>query len=126
VTEQVLIAQLELNKPFGTQICQQMVEAIKKIGFAEQDIVNLPEFEQAEFSLIQDPYTADHNLMGSWYDDNKHRLGQIQFNSDGSFYAEYDIVQPHPSKKKWFVEGMSAWGNRGDIRTEAKLLPALE
>jgi hypothetical protein len=49
-------------------------------------------------------------------------IGQIQFNSDGSFYAEYDVVQPHPSKKQFFVEAINAWGHENNIKTEAKLL----
>ena len=60
--------------------------------------------------------------MGYWYNDKKQRVGQIQFNSDGSFYAEYDVVQPHPSKKQFFVEAIIAWGRDDNIKTEAKLL----
>jgi len=37
------------------------------------------------------------------------RIGRLQFNSDGTFYAEYDVVKTHPGKSKWFVEGVTAW-----------------
>jgi hypothetical protein len=43
-------------------------------------------------------------------------------NSDGTFYAEYDVVKPHPEKAKWFVEGVTAWGKADQIKSEAKLL----
>lgn len=116
------IAQRQLQ---GRQICQEMHKALLKIGFKEIEIDSYPEFDKAEFSLIKDPYTADENLTGYWYDRRKQRIGNIQFLSDGSFYAEYDVVKPHPSKKQWFVEAVNAWGKDGHIKTEAKLLPAL-
>jgi len=123
---QVLLSyQFEQHKLLGAQICQAMLKAIIKIGFSENEIGMLPEFEKAEFTLIKDPYTADENLVGYWYDQHKQRVGNIQFLSDGSFYAEYDIVKPHPTKKQWFVEAVSAWGKGGHIKTEPKLLPAL-
>jgi hypothetical protein len=125
-TSTQLCESIEKMSHYGKQVCQSMIEAINKLGFSDESIVDLPEFSQATFSLTTDPFTFDDNLTGTWYDQNKHRLGQIQFNSDGSFYAEYDIVKPHPTKKQWFVEGMSAWGNSEVIKTEAKLLPSLE
>lgn len=124
-TQILLENQLEKHMLLGKQICQEMWQAMSKIGFQETDIDGIPDFEQAEFKLVKDPYTADENLAGLWYDQHKQRIGNIQFNSDGSFYAEYDIVRPHPSKKNWFVEAMSAWGNKGHIKTEAKLLPTM-
>ncbi|MDO8828096.1 hypothetical protein [Methylophaga sp.] len=112
-------------KDYGNHVCQTMNEAIDKLGFKDGIVTELPVFSHATFSLTTDPYTADDNLTGIWYDKNRQRIGQIQFNSDGSFYAEYDIVQPHPTKNQWFVEGISAWGNRDLIKTEPKLLPSL-
>lgn len=125
-TETPAYKQFQQYKSLGQQICQEMLVAIRKTGFSETDFNGAPEFEQAVFSLTKDPYTADENLTGFWYDKHKQRIGQIQFNSDGSFYAEYDIVKPHPTKQQWFVEAMSAWGKSGNIKTEAKLLPAAQ
>ena len=51
------------------------------------------------------------------------RIGRLQFNSDGTFYAEYDVVKNHPTKPKWFIEGITAWGKVDNIKAEAKLLP---
>ncbi len=122
-THVLLKNQLDNHRLLGKLICQEMWLAMSKIGFQETDVDDIPDFEKAEFRLVKDPYTADENLAGLWYDKYKQRIGNIQFNSDGSFYAEYDIVRPHPSKKKYFVEAMSAWGSNGHIKTEAKLLP---
>ncbi|MGR9053510.1 MAG: hypothetical protein ACU84J_12760 [Gammaproteobacteria bacterium] len=124
--EQVKL-EFERHRQLGSDICMEMLKAIQKMGFPEEQIQGLvPNFEQAQFSLVKDPYTTHENLTGSWFDGNRQRVGNIQFLSDGSFYAEYDIVKPHPVKKQWFVEGISAWGREGMIKTEAKLLPAVE
>ena len=71
---------------------------------------------------MTDPYTQHQDLVGFWYGQDKRRVGQIQFHGDGSFYAEYDVVQPHPSKRHYFVEAINAWGRDGNIKTEARLL----
>lgn len=114
------------HRHLGQQICAAIQEEIKNTGFIEDDINGIPEFDQADFSLKKDPFTAQENLTGYWYDERKRRIGNIQFLSDGSFYAEYDVVKPHPTKKQWFVEAIIAWGKEGLIKTEAKLLPSLQ
>lgn len=117
--------QLKSHQLQGKQICMEMHDALLKIGFQETEIDNYPDFDKAVFSLVKDPYTANENLTGYWYDRHKQRIGNIQFLSDGSFYAEYDVIKPHPSKKQWFVEAINAWGKDNHIKTEAKLLPTL-
>ena len=114
--------QIEHQRAFGKVICQRISDAIVRLGFSVQTPITLPNFEAAEFRLITDPLTQDSNLAGYWYNEKKQRIGQIQFNSDGSFYAEYDVVQPNPSKKQFFVEAINAWGREDNIKTEAKLL----
>jgi len=65
-------------------------------------------------------------LACHWFNaTNNQRLGRLQFNSDGSFYAEYDVLKPHPSKRQAFVESVTAWGKADAIKAEAKLLPQL-
>lgn len=114
--------QIDNQCAFGKVVCQRIGEEIVKLDFSVQTSIHLPVFEEAEFGLVLDPLTQDSNLAGYWYNDKKQRVGQIQFNSDGSFFAEYDVVQPHPSKKQFFVEAINAWGRENNIKTEAKLL----
>ncbi len=116
---------IQSHQEMGQNICRAMLESIVKIGFSVADIASVPDFSKAEFSLVKDPYTASENLKGIWYDQHKQRIGNIQFLSDGSFYAEYDVVKPHPRKKQWFVEGVNAWGKEGKISAEPKLIQAL-
>lgn len=113
---------IEAKRQFGKAVCQRISENIAKLGFSLQTSIKLPDFDAAQFSLVVDPFTQSEDLIGFWYNDAKQRIGQIKFHGDGSFYAEYDVVQPHPSKKHYFVEAINAWGQQDNIKTEAKLL----
>ena len=114
---------IKSKRDLGVSICQRLNEEINALGFADQEIKHYPRYDAATFVLIKDPYTGGHNLTGYWYDDaKKQRVGRLQFNSDGTFYAEYDVIKPHPNNAKRFVEGVSAWGKVGQIKAEAKLL----
>ncbi|MCQ8182556.1 hypothetical protein PL263_19065 [Methylomonas sp. EFPC3] len=114
--------QVEAKRSFGKAVCQRMTENIVKLGFPLQTDLSLPDFDAAVFSLVTDPFTQSRDLVGYWYNAGKQRIGQIKFHGDGSFYAEYDVVKPHPTKKLWFVEAINAWGRQDNIKTEAKLL----
>lgn len=122
MTTMTLAEQIEAKRLFGKAVCQRIAENIVKLGFSLQTNLSLPDYDAAEFSVVTDPYTQDQNLVGYWYDAAKQRIGQIKFHGDGSFYAEYDVVQPHPTKKLFFVEGINAWGQQDNIKSEAKLL----
>jgi len=110
------------KRDFGKAVCQRITESIAKLGFPVQTKIDPPNFDAAQFSLVVDPFSQSQDLVGYWYNAGKQRIGQIKFHGDGSFYAEYDVVQPHPSKKQWFVEAINAWGQQDKIKTEAKLL----
>ena len=113
---------IEAHRDFGRAICKRIAENIAKLGFSLKTNIELPNFDAAQFTLVTDPYTQHQDLVGFWYGQDKRRVGQIQFHGDGSFYAEYDVVQPHPSKRHYFVEAINAWGRDGNIKTEARLL----
>lgn len=112
----------EQMRTFGEAICSRMTESIGKLGFTEASIIKLPLYQDALFSLVTDPFTQSRDLVGFWYDGKQQRIGQLRFHGDGSFYAEFDIVLPHPRKPRCFVEAINAWGNEQNIKTEPKLL----
>ncbi|MFZ2450871.1 MAG: hypothetical protein WAW36_10160 [Methylovulum miyakonense] len=121
-----LAGQIDAKREVGEAVCHRLCAEIDKLGFAADAITHYPHYGQAHFELVKDPYTGAENLAAYWFNaSNNQRLGRLQFNSDGSFYAEYDVVKPHPSKKQWFVEGVSAWGKPDAMKAEAKLLPQL-
>lgn len=119
-----LSAHISKNRDLAECVCQRLSDEINLLGFAEEEIKCFPVYDNASFVLIKDPYTGEHNLTGYWYDkSNKQRIGRLQFNSDGTFYAEYDVVKTHPARSNLFVEGVTAWGKAENIKAEAKLLP---
>jgi hypothetical protein len=117
-----LTEHIAAKRIYGQAVCASMIKTLTKLGFPETLELPKPEFDNAVFSQETDPYVQSLYLVGYWYGEAKQRVGQIKFNCDGSFYAEFDVVQPHPSKKQWFVEAINAWGSEEDIRAEAKLL----
>jgi hypothetical protein len=49
--------------------------------------------------------------------------GTLLIHTDGSFFAEYDVIREHPRDTRWFVEVVTAWGRGGIIRFVPRLLP---
>ncbi len=119
-----LSRQIENKRAEAECVCQRLRHEIDKLGFAPDTLIHKPCFEEVHFELVKDPYTGTQNLLCFWLDARGiQRQGRLQFNSDDSFYAEYDVIQPHPSRPQWFVEGVSAWGTADNMKAEAKLLP---
>jgi hypothetical protein len=110
----------------GEAICERMAQEILKLGFGDDQVLRLkPIYADASFETSRDPFSGVATLYGVWHDGRGQRLGEIKFHGDGSFFAEYDVVLPHPRDTRWFVEGVTAWGRDDIIKAEPKLLPAL-
>jgi hypothetical protein len=116
-----LTTQIEARCEFGELICQRLRECIDNLGFVDETL-NYPLYQAARFVLVKDPYTGIFNLSGDWHDNRGQRIGQLQFQSDNSCYAEFDVVKNHPLKKQWFVEKVTAWGKRDALTAEPTLL----
>ena len=106
----------------GEHIFSAMQKEIVKAGI-ESEILPQRPFEQGLFKHRVDPYTRNYTLEGEWRDEKGQKKGEIVFHGDGSFYAEYDVVQPHPGKPNWFIECVTAWGRENMLKSEMKLLP---
>ncbi|MDD5033912.1 MAG: hypothetical protein PHE55_04070 [Methylococcaceae bacterium] len=113
------------QKQRGVAICARLLSEIHKLGFLPEQLSQEPVFEQASFETSKDPYSGKDTLCAYWKNPRGHRIGEMKFHGDGSFYAEYDVIMPHPRDPRWFVEGVVAWGRDDVIKGEAKLLPAL-
>ncbi len=81
--------------------------------------------ESAAFTTVVDPANGLPGYEGIWRNHLNERVGKIIFNSDGSYYAEYDLCVRHPNQQRWFIEAVTAWGRDGEIKAEPRLLPAL-
>ena len=97
-------------------------EAIK---FVTAD--KLPDIRRDTLALAQvtDPANGRPGYEGVWRNALNERVGKLIINSDGSFFAEYDLCVRHPSKPDWFIEAVTAWGRGDRVKAEARLLAML-
>ena len=77
------------------------------------------------FTSVIDPGNHLPGYEGVWRNERNDRCGTLTFNSDQSFFAEYDLFCPHPRDARWFVEMVTAWGRDELVRCEVKLIPSL-
>lgn len=87
------------------------------------NIIPLPDV--AEYTIERDPFDGSETLHGVWRDKKGNKIGEIQVRDNDSVYAEVDVIRNHPTDGRWFVEAVTAWGKKTDIKTELKLLPAV-
>ena len=106
----------------GEQVCISLCEELQKLGLDKSRIPEI-NFNAASFDLQKDPFSGENSLRGEWFNQRKDRLGSILFHADGSFFAEYDVIHPHPGDERWFIEAITAWGRDRVIKSEARLLP---
>lgn len=111
---------------------KQTIQAVRAAFLKELNKAGLDSFaESVEAPLVgadlrKDPYDGSETLYMEWRDQTGMRAGSILIHGTGQVFAELDIVANHPSKKSWFVEAVSAWGPRDALKSELKLLPALQ
>lgn len=79
----------------------------------------------AVFVEITDPASSLPGYEGTWRTPQGIRCGSLTLNSDGSYYAEYDVLALHPDKPNWFVEAVTVWGRDGVVKAEPRLLAAV-
>ncbi|MFA6972592.1 MAG: hypothetical protein WC208_14510 [Gallionella sp.] len=78
------------------------------------------------FTRVIDPGNQLPGFEGVWRNARRERCGCLTFNSDGSFYAEYDLFCPHPYDARWFIEMVTAWGRADSVRVEVQMIPSLD
>ncbi|MBP1148588.1 MULTISPECIES: hypothetical protein [Methylocaldum] len=116
---------MKAHQLLGEAICARLITEIHGLGFLPEQITMKPVFSEARFETSRDPFSGKDTLCAYWHHPNGHRVGEMKFHADGTFFAEYDVVLPHPKDPRWFVEGVVAWGRDDVIKSEPKLLPAL-
>lgn len=124
--ETALASLLERFRPLGEAVCARLEAAIAELGLPRGESRPRPVFALADYAAVKDPFSGELGLTASWTDPHGHRIGTLRFHGDGSFYAEFDVAEPHPTDRRWFIEAVTAWGRDGVIKSEPRLLPALE
>lgn len=114
----------EQQRSLGERICAAMEKEIEKLGLTGE--IPAPIWELAQFHIRRDPALGEQSLEGVWLSEHGGKVGSVIIHHDGAFFAEYDIIRTHPTRGKWFIEAVSAWGRDAGIKTEARLLPMPE
>lgn len=122
--EHALLERITQLRPLGEQVCAALETEYRKQGFTAELTLGV-DFDALVFALKRDPFSQQDSVEGTWLDPQRQRRGSLIFHADGSFFAEYDVVKPHPVKSRWFVEAITAWGRGTEVKTEARLLPAV-
>lgn len=106
-------------KDLGNLICKEMSSHLSDKGIIKSlDI----DYDKAIFRMEKDPYSGHFSLVGKWLNAHQITLGTIIFHADGTFFAEYDVIEDHPTKKLFFVEAITAWGRDENIKLELRLI----
>lgn len=113
----------EQVRTLGVDICIALSREVEKTGLSAEKALATAPWERARFELQRDPASGLSSLVGTWKNAGGQRVGSIIFHCDGSFFAEYDVVEQHPKKSNWFIEAVSAWGKGDVIKSEARLIP---
>ena len=108
-------------RELADEILIQLQNEVRKVGFSADDFI-LQKPIDAFYRLEKDPSNSQYYLIGDWRDDKGIKTGSLQFNSDGHFFVEQDIIQPHPTDKRWFIEAVNAWGTKSKIKSEVRLI----
>jgi hypothetical protein len=103
------------------QLCGVLRKEAARVGAAAPAI----QLQDAVFVEVTDPANSLPGYEGTWRNPQGVRCGLLKLNSDGSYYAEYDVLVPHREKPAWFVEAVTAWGRDGVVKAEPRLLAAV-
>jgi hypothetical protein len=118
---QVLADEIAKQTPLAKDIVARMRAEVRAVGL--NDIADgLMGVDSVHYRLEQDSFSGQCSLAGDWLDVMGWKKGLLLFHPDGSFMAEQDVAQEHPSRKGWFIEGVHVWGKNGDIKAELNLL----
>lgn len=106
----------------GRALLAALREKVAALQLSGEAVV-IPPFESAKFTLEHDLYNGKQTLMGSFYPSPHYRAGFLLFHSDGSCFAEYHVMQIHPTRPHMFVEAVEAWKYNDTIKTDFRLMP---
>lgn len=115
---------LEAAHPLFAEVWQALAGALQRVGIDLPLAVAGTPPSHAE--LREDPFDHSQALHAEWRTPGGGLLGSILVNGDGQTFAEFDVLLPHPAKPRWVIEAVTAWGPCGALKSELRLLPALE
>lgn len=106
----------------GNRLCAVLSQEVARYAAEALPPIRL---DDAEFTRVLDPANGLPGFAGVWRNADAQKCGSLVFNSDGSYYAEFDVLVLHPRKPRWFVEAVVVWGREGKVSAEPRLLAAV-
>ena len=105
------------------QVHSALVAEVERSGLGHLG-TRIPK-QLASHQMQTDPYDGSRTFAGEWRAESGARTGSVLIHQGGQVFAEFDILVPHPTDERWFVEAVTAWGTQAQLKSELRLLPAL-
>lgn len=103
----------------GAELIGALQEKIAALNLPDEPVI-VPAFETARFTLEHDLYDGSESLRAAFFRSQHYCIGFLLFHSDGSSFAEYHVMRPHPLRPKLFIEAVEAWVRDGKIQTDVR------
>jgi hypothetical protein len=103
------------DRPLGEAALAALCREAAKWGVA----LKTPAWDSASFDIQTDPYSREQTLQARWPEGP---AGLVAVRSDGSVYAELDVLMPHPKDTRHWIESVLVWGKPPMLKSEPRLL----
>lgn len=123
MSHDALEQRMQALQPLFAEVWQALARCLEDAGLAPLAVLAS---RPGRSELREDPFDHSQALYAEWRSASGSLLGSILVNGNDQAFAEFDVLQLHPRKPRWVVEAATAWGTPGAIRSELRLLPALE
>ncbi len=120
-----LQSRIEAFRMIGDPLCQSLCDCLRNMGMERRWLPRIA-LDELSYSAQHDPYSGETTLHGEWRDVGGPLRGSLDYRADGTLYLEYDVLQPHPTDKRWIIEAITAWGSVDNLKVEPRLMAAVE
>jgi len=118
---------MPLQAAFSTivqPLCTQLLDYLSELGLDRRGLPPIA-VDGLSYREQRDPYSGEVSLLGEWRTASGRLCGNLSYRADGSLYVEHDVLQPHPTDKRWIIEAITAWGTPDNLKLEPRLMLAL-
>lgn len=121
--EKSLEQRLQEAEPLFAEVWRALAGLLSAAGLEQPLAVAGTPHSHAEVRV--DSFDQNQSLYVEWRTSGGSYQGSILVHGNGQAFAEFDVLLPHPRKPAWVIEAVTAWGCRGAMKGELRLLPAL-
>lgn len=114
---------LQEAEPLFAEIWQALAGLLSAAGVEQPLAVAGTPHSHGELRV--DSFDQNQSLYAEWRTPGGAYQGSILVHGNGQAFAEFDVLLAHPRKPAWVIEAVTAWGCRGALKGELRLLPAL-